>query len=362
MDLDSWQPRLDGGDRLLRGKGNVSFEFTTSVPYGYAIQTKHLRSFPEYAESDSKSVQVPSLSADNSSRASSINNIEYHSETADSSRWLQHEDSSGKYISSLGRSKSPTSMDLGTLPDRPLCDPRHLPLVVSEVQPKPTNSKQASSIVTACQTLSLSAGAMPVALYIAEPKSPEQQPALDSELSDSDSESEEDSDNDDIPNDEWSGANDNIESALYEAVYPDTKLAAHLILTMYQTIVLSNKKRISSKIYSWQERNIATCCTDSGTTSTTKETSPQGTSNAANKSSPKRDRQPSSLPDENTGDDEDDSRRKKRKGKVVDNEPGIPQQRLACLFYKKDSVKYSAVKTGHKSCAGPGYPTITSLK
>lgn len=198
-----------------------------------------------------------------------------------------------------------------------------------------------------------------------ESKALVRQPNLDSELSDSDSELGEDSDDDDTPNDEWSGANDNIEAALYQAVYPDFKLAAHLISTMYPTIVLSYKKKISNKVYSWQEKNIATCGTDSGTANTAKETSPQGTSNAADKPSPKRDRQ-SSSPDDNIGDDEDDevdeSRRKRRKEKDVDNEPVIPEQRLACPFYKKDSVKYSAAQSGHKSCAGPGYLTIASLK
>jgi hypothetical protein len=238
-------------------------------------------------------------------------------------------------------------------------------LVASEVQSKPENSKQNSAIVTACQTLTLSAKYMSTTPAAGESNALTQKPTLDSELSDSDSESEEDSDVDDIPNDEWSGANDNIEAALYQAVYPDLKLAVHLISTMYPTIVLGYKKKLSSKVYSWQEKNIATCGTDSGTASTAKETSPQRTSTAANKSSPKRDRQ-SSSPDDNIGDDEDDdfdeSRRKRRKEKDVDNEPGIPEQRLACPFYKKDSVKYSAAKSGHKSCAGPGYFTITSLK
>src|SRR6185437_3751807 len=119
-----------------------------------------------------------------------------------------------------------------------------------------------------------------------EPKTHTQQETVESELSDSDSDLEEESDDDDTPNDEWSGANDNIEAALYQAVYPDVKLAAHLISTMYPTIVLSYKKRISRKVHSWQEK-ITTCGTDSRTASTAKETVPQGASNAANKSSPK---------------------------------------------------------------------------
>ncbi|PVH69697.1 hypothetical protein DL98DRAFT_661547 [Cadophora sp. DSE1049] len=231
-----------------------------------------------------------------------------------------------------------TPMDLGTLPDRPLCDPRHVSQVVSEAQSKSPAAGESTALV--------------------------RQPTLNSEMSENDSEVEEESDDDDIPNNEWSGANDNIEAALFQAVYPDLKLAAHLISTMYPTIVLSYKNKISSKVYSWQEKNIATCGTDSGTTTTAKETSPQGTSYGANKPSPKRDRQSSSHDDvgDEEDDDVDDFRRKRRKEKGVNNEPMVPELRLACPFYKKDFVKYSAAQSKHKSCAGPGYLTITSLK
>lgn len=105
------QPQPDGGDRLLRSKGNASFKITTSIPYRDAIQMKHLRSLPEAAESDSKSVQVPSLSADDSSRASSINNLECRSEADDSGRWLPHEDGLDGHTPVLRRSGSPTSME-----------------------------------------------------------------------------------------------------------------------------------------------------------------------------------------------------------------------------------------------------------
>lgn len=80
------QPLPDDIARQLRGKGNASFESTTSIPYSQVIQGKHQRSAPEDAESDSKSVQVPSLSLDDSSRASFINNHECRSEADDSGR------------------------------------------------------------------------------------------------------------------------------------------------------------------------------------------------------------------------------------------------------------------------------------
>lgn len=238
-------------------------------------------------------------------------------------------------------------------------------LVVSESQSKPTNNIQTSSIGTGCQALTFSAESMSTTPTAGESKELGRQENSGSDVSDSESESEEDSDDEEIPDGEWSGANDNIEATLYQAVYPDLKLAVHLISTMYPTIVRSYNKKISRKVYSWQEKNIATCGTGSGTASTSTETSPQGTSNAANKSSPKRDRQ-SDSPDDDIGDDEDDdldeSRRKRRKEKDDDNEPEIPEQKLACPFFKNDPVKYSAAQSGHKSCTGPGYVTVASLK
>ena len=105
------QPQPDGGDRLLKSKGNASFKFTTPIPYRHATQVKGLRNLPEDAESDSKSVQVPSLLADDSSRASSINNLEYRSEADDSGRWLLHGDGLDEHTAVLRRSGSPTSME-----------------------------------------------------------------------------------------------------------------------------------------------------------------------------------------------------------------------------------------------------------
>jgi hypothetical protein len=106
-----WQPQPDGGDSLLRSKSNASFEFTRSLPYRRAMQMEHPRSLQDDAESDSKSVQVPSLSTDDSSRASSINNLEYRPQADDSGRWLLHEDGSDGETPALRRSGSPTSVE-----------------------------------------------------------------------------------------------------------------------------------------------------------------------------------------------------------------------------------------------------------
>jgi hypothetical protein len=105
------QPQPHGGDKLSRSTGNTFSEFTASIPYRHAIQMKHLQNLPGDAESDSKSVQVPSLSADDSSRASSINNLDFRSEADDSGGWLLHENGLDGHNSVLRRSGSPTSME-----------------------------------------------------------------------------------------------------------------------------------------------------------------------------------------------------------------------------------------------------------
>jgi hypothetical protein len=254
-------------------------------------------------------------------------------------------------------------MNLGTLPDRQACDAQQRP-GISEALPKTINNERDAFIEPQFQKLISSGKPFSTSSALGESKALVRQLTLGSELSYSDSESEEDSGNDDNDNDEWSGANDNIEAALYQAVYPDIDLAAHMISTMYPTLVLSYRKKITRKVSSWQEKNIITCGIGSGTASTAKEAAPQGTSTTGNKSSPKRDRQ-SSSPDEDLGDDEDDDAdesRRKRPKEQSDGELGIPKPRFACPFYKKDPVKYSAAESGRKSCSGPGWTSISQMK
>jgi hypothetical protein len=189
-------------------------------------------------------------------------------------------------------------------------------------------------------------------------------PTVSIELSDSDSESNEDIEDDDMDDDEWSGVNNNIEDTLYEAVYPDVELAAYMISKMYPTLLLSYEKKIAKKVSSWQERNITTCGTSSGSANTTKDVAPQTGSSIGNRSSPKHHRQSSSL-DDSIGDDEDDEAddsRRKRSKEELSNDSVIPRPRFACPFYKYDPVKYSPVQSHRKSCAGPGWVTIAQLK
>ncbi|KAE8451706.1 hypothetical protein EG329_003163 [Mollisiaceae sp. DMI_Dod_QoI] len=346
------QPQVNSTVRQLRGKGNTPFDFTTPDPDRHVIQRKHPRSVPDDAEFDSKSVQVPSLLTDDSSRESTINNPECPSVADEPYCWFLHKDGD---MPVFERSLSPvsaeesnfrrTSMSLRTPPDRQAYDAQRRPDIPNgrDTSMEP----QSSHLISSGEPLSTSSA-------IGDSNALVRQVTLGSELSDSDSESEDDSGSDDIDNDEWSGANDNIEAAIYQAVYPDIDLAAYLISTMYPALVISYRNKITRKVSSWQEKNITTCGTDSGTASTTKESVPQGTSNTGNKSSPKRNRQCSS-PDDNIGDDEDDEAdesRRKRPKEQPGSEPGIPTLRFACPFYKKDPERFSAVEgTGNRSSA-----------
>lgn len=254
-------------------------------------------------------------------------------------------------------------MELFALVGRRACEAQQMP-DISEVTPKTISNKRDASMEPQSQRLISSGEPLPAGSAVEESKALSRQSTLDSEMSDSDSESEEDSGDDDIDNDEWSGANDNIEAALYQAVYPDIDLAAHMVLTMYPTLVLSYRKKITKKVSSWQEKNINTCGTGSGTASTATDAAPQGTSNTGNGTSPKRDRQSSSS-DDNVGEDEDDDAdesRRKRSKEQSDSDLGIPKPRFACPFYKKDPVRYSAAESGRKSCSGPGWTSISQMK
>ncbi|CZR67828.1 uncharacterized protein PAC_17727 [Phialocephala subalpina] len=384
-----------GSERSTSKDSSVSLGFTKPAACGLPIQVKHLRSAPEEVEYDSKSVQLPSLT-DGSSRSSSIcseqitslsrsfsagsNNIEYNSCGCNYGAWVP-EDETGSLSHRTG---SPAPLPRSTV-SRNLQPSARVPtdtvdlLGLEDCGPQQGSESPEQLSKTACHVHARHASTKapcqkivsssePTAMEcsdIRKSKSIAPHSAIDSESSDS-SESEDESDDDDIARDDWSGANDNIEAAIYQSVFPDLKLAAYLISNMYSTIVLSSTKKITRKVSSWQEQ-ITTCATDSGaTTSTAKDTSPNISSNTGTGASPKHDRCPSS-PDDNIGDDEDDDadegRRKRLKEKSVDSGSEFPEQRLACPFFKKDALKYSVLSSKHyRVCGGPGWLTIPQLK
>lgn len=76
---------------------------------GQGIKEKRrIPSIPEDAESHSKSVAVPSLSRDDSSRASSLNCHECRSQADEGGHWLPSDD---EHTPVLQRSLSPISME-----------------------------------------------------------------------------------------------------------------------------------------------------------------------------------------------------------------------------------------------------------
>ncbi|KAF8854036.1 hypothetical protein BDZ45DRAFT_51012 [Acephala macrosclerotiorum] len=386
-----------GSDEQSMSKQSVSLGFMEPVACSQPIQAKRPQSAPAEVEYDSKSVQLPSLT-DGSSRSSSIcseqivprsrslsaasNNIEYISHANNYVAWAPEDEN----LSHLHRTESPTPLWRSTI-SRVLQPSASVSMVTVDLPGfQDLVAQHRSELPEALSTASchvyehVSGSPCPKNVSSGEPmvmdfldgresKQNTLHPAVDSESSDSSSESEDDSDDDDIARGDWSGANDNIEAAIYQSVFPDQELAAYLISNMYSDIVLSSTKKITRKVSSWQEQ-ITTCATDSGTTtgtaSTAKEASPKAISSTGNVASLKRD-MISSSPDDNIGEDEEDdadeSRRKRVKEKSVDNVQEPQEPRLACPFFKKDPSKYSVQKSKHyRACGGPGWLTIPQLK
>ncbi|KAL5314287.1 hypothetical protein ACEPPN_018712 [Leptodophora sp. 'Broadleaf-Isolate-01'] len=334
------------------------------IPYRQMGQIKYRRSDSEDAELDSKGGQVPSLSADDSSRASSITHPGNSSEADDSGGWYPQGD---EHIPFLLRTSSPLPVEshfhgsptnFGTLPPMQSCSAQKMP-DISNLPPYTTNLGQEASRRSQDPKTVDSSKVLHSPLAVRESSASIQKSTLRYELSDSDGDSDDDCSPGDIDNDEWSGADDNIEAALYQAVYPDIDLAAHMVSTMYPTLLQSYRKKITRKVSSWQKHNITSCGISSGTASTTKEGAPQGTPETRRGSSSKRDRQ-SRSPDDNLEEDEDDDiedSRRKRSREQPDSEFEIPKARFACHFFKSDPVKYS-----RRACQGPGWFTIGQLK
>jgi len=200
----------------------------------------------------------------------------------------------------------------------------------------------------------------------------------DSESSASGSDFEEDSDDDsDFDDDDWSGADNYFEATIFQAVYPNVELAAHLITNLYSMMYPASSSKVSRKVSSWRAR-IYTSATDSRTTSTEKAPPSESntTSSTSKIDSSKRDRL-SGSPGKSNGedgeeedDDTDESKRKRFKDNDIGSGLALHIQKLACPFFKLNPAKYSVQlnlegKVNDKQyriCAGPGFRTIQLLK
>ncbi|KAH7317232.1 hypothetical protein BKA65DRAFT_570721 [Rhexocercosporidium sp. MPI-PUGE-AT-0058] len=383
------QPPAIRSTKELKSVGHAANDHHSNkaiVPYRQMGRFIHRCSKSEDAELESKTGQVPSLSADDSSRASSINHAGNSSEADDSGGWYFQGD---EYMPFLLRTSSPLSVEshfhgycasLPPCPELTSCKISHhfwhpssrselrgqqMP-DISNLPPDTTKLGHEASSRSQHPKKVDSTKLLHSPLAISESSASIRQPTLKQEVSDSDSESDGDCSLGDIDNDEWSGADDNIEAVLYQAVYPDDELAAHIVSTMYPALLLSYRKSITRKVSSWQKHSITSCGISSGTASTTKEAAPQGTLETGRGSSSKRDRQ-SRSPDDNIeeeeDDDVDDSRRKRSReqpdsGLEISK---IPKAKFACHFFKRDPVKY-AITENRRACAGPGWSTIALLK
>jgi len=199
-------------------------------------------------------------------------------------------------------------------------------------------------------------------------------PASDTVSMDEDSESEESSDGETHrADDDWSGVDHCVESAIVHAVFPDLELAAYLITRLYGMLYACSSKKISIKVSHWRE-HITSCPKDSGTTSTERGPPSNVTSNTTIQDQSKRHGSSASggsNPDEEgegEDDDADDSRRKRHKeNSSLGAGPIMPLQRFACPFFKMNPSKYCIQKGAaddrqYRICAGPGFKSIQLLK
>jgi hypothetical protein len=198
-------------------------------------------------------------------------------------------------------------------------------------------------------------------------------PAYDIVSMDESSESEESSDEEsDRADDDWSGVDHCVESAIVQAVFPDLELAAYLITRLYGMLYPGSSRKISRKVSSWRD-HITSCPRDSGTSSTERGPSSNVTSNTTIQDQSKRHRgsgSGDSNPNEREGeeDDADDSRRKRHKeNRSSGARPVMPLQKFACPFFKMDPLKYCIQKgkandRQYRICAGPGFKSIQLVK
>lgn len=177
---------------------------------------------------------------------------------------------------------------------------------------------------------------------------------------------------------EWSGENGNLESLVIEAVGTDYGLAAFLIPRLYR----DHNIALKSKVEHWRSTAAAT---DGGSSSPPEEkhqpssanTSPTQGSSGQHSRKRRRTNSDDGLSREKKGnwdeDDEDDGDDDERGGGKM-GPPSTPvgsvrEPLLACLFHKRDPIKYNAhgemgmgKRPKYRSCSGPGFKSIQRLK
>ncbi|KAK4183719.1 hypothetical protein QBC35DRAFT_442830 [Podospora australis] len=184
-------------------------------------------------------------------------------------------------------------------------------------------------------------------------------------------------DSDDNDN-EWSGENGNLESLVISAVDMDYSLAAFLIPRLYRDYNVALK----SKVENWRSTAAAT---DGGSSSPSEEkhqassanTSPTQGSPGQHSRKRRRTNSDDGLSREKKGnwdDDEEEDGEDEGRGGGKMGPPSTPlgsvrEPLLACLFHKRDPIKYNAhgemgvgKRPKYRSCSGPGFKSIQRLK
>ncbi len=193
--------------------------------------------------------------------------------------------------------------------------------------------------------------------------------------SDMSEDEDEESDEDEIAEDnDWSGQEGSLEAIVLEVFGEDLALAAHLIPILHKTHYSQFKKDITLKVGPWAS-NVTVAA--AGGASSGQSQSPDTSSGNGTGNPRKRQRRPDgysrNLEEEDEEEEEDDEEENRgSKGGAGNGENSSPQQvpRLACPFHKENPSKYSTQHTAvdqartvdYRTCAGPGFKSISRLK
>jgi len=202
---------------------------------------------------------------------------------------------------------------------------------------------------------------------------PERTPC-DSNSDMSEDEDEESDEDENAEDNNWSGQEGNLEAMVLEVLGEDLALAAHLIPMLHKTHYLQFKKDIKLKVGPWAS-NVTVAAT--GGVSSGQSQSPDTSSGNGTGNPRKRQRRSDGYrrnPDEEDDEEEDDDEEENRdpKGGAGNGENSSPQEvpRLACPFNKENPSKYCTQHTAvdqarmvdYRTCAGPGFKSISRLK
>lgn len=208
---------------------------------------------------------------------------------------------------------------------------------------------------------------------------PDQENGVDgTEDSEEDNEDEDDDDDEDEEDeeDEWSWQDNELEHTVIRALGGDLSLAAHLIPVLQKSAFSELTTTVTQKVGPWR-RGVFTSSHGVASTESEQTASSHGRTDSSTRKRQRAINQSTKTTEaedederNDEHDDSDDGRpdpKRRRSSPTSDLVPLPP--RLACPFYKRNPVKYSAQSTGdsksttnYRACAGPGFKSIQRLK